>query len=77
MQNAECKMQNCGVPSGDDHEIMREAHTIILHSAFCILHSRLSQNALHIVQSLTLAFHKTGCSYGSVGQHGTGAGFVL
>ena len=38
MPNAECKMQNCGVPAAQI-EIIGEADTIILHFAFRILHS--------------------------------------
>ena len=34
MQNAKCRMQNCGVCFADDFKTMREAHTIILHFAF-------------------------------------------
>ena len=77
MQNSKCKMQNCGVLCEENFKIMRGAHTIILHSAFCILHSSSAQNAFHIVKTGGFAFHKPGSGYGAVGQHGTAAGLVL
>ena len=38
MQNAKCRMQNCGMPFGHEFEIIGGADTIILHFAFIILH---------------------------------------
>ena len=37
MQNEECRMQNCGIPFGDDFKPCHR-HTVILHFTFCILH---------------------------------------
>ena len=36
MQNAECRMQNCGVCCADDFKIIAEGDTFILHFEFCI-----------------------------------------
>ena len=44
MQNAECRVQNCGIPSRDDSDPCRR-HTTILHFAFYILHSPLMHYA--------------------------------
>jgi len=38
MQNSKYKMQNEGIAFGDDFKIVSEVDSIILHSAFCILH---------------------------------------
>ena len=38
MQNAECEMQNYGIPPGT-FSIIAEGDTFILHFEFCILHS--------------------------------------
>jgi len=37
MQNAECKVQNCGLPPAG-FKIFGEANAIILHFELCILH---------------------------------------
>ena len=42
MQNSKCRMQNCGMPCGHEFKIIGEADTIILHFAFCILHSNIN-----------------------------------
>ena len=38
MQNAKFKMHNCGIIFGDALELSAIADTLILHSAFFILH---------------------------------------
>ena len=43
MQNAECRMQNYGMPCGHEFKIIGEADTFILHFAFSILHSKIVQ----------------------------------
>ena len=45
MQNAEYRMQNCGVRYADLLKIMSEGHTLILHFEFCILHSKQKSTA--------------------------------
>ena len=42
MQNSKCKMQNKGVAYGDYLNHFSKKNTTILHSAFSILHSRVS-----------------------------------
>ena len=42
MQNSKCKMQNKGVAFGDYLNHFPKENTTILHSAFSILHSRVS-----------------------------------
>jgi len=39
MHNAKCRMQNYKISFGDDWKYVGKADTIILHYAFCILHS--------------------------------------
>ena len=39
MQNSKCKVQNYAIASGNILNFISEADTLILHFAFCTLHS--------------------------------------
>jgi len=58
MQNAECKMQNCGVFFENNSNNGLKAHTIILNFAFYILHFYLHYRQFYV--NITVTMHLEG-----------------